>query len=133
MLTTDKPQTRVFILIIFNVIARIEAFSGQEPPPGQLRQPKSEALSFVLESDHLLKLNKLCQMRIGGSREQPAYEFREDFHELPQVILVHITMEQMSVGWRITCFRVPGIRIERGPVWVNHEMPVDVVSSMSGI
>ena len=61
---------------------------------------------------------------MGGLREYQTYEFREDLHKLPQMVLVHMTMKQVSVGWRITSFRIPGVGIEGLPIWINHDVPM---------
>ena len=129
-LSARKPRTRVFILVIVNVIARIDTLSGQKPPPRQTGHPKFETPSFVLESDNVPKLGNSSQFAYGRSREQPTHNFRKDLHELPQMILVHVTMEQMPVGWCTAYFRVPGIGIEGRPIWIDHEEPMETISSV---
>jgi hypothetical protein len=48
------------------------------------------------------------------------------------MILVHITMEQMSVGWNIACFRVAELGIEGRPIRVNNDVSVAAISSSIG-
>lgn len=106
------------------ILARIQTFSCKEPSPRQHRPPEFVTLSFVLEVNHFPELNGLCQAYGKILRKRLTYDFGEDLHELPQMILINVTMEQVSVGRHITWFPIPCLGIKRRSVWVNNKVPV---------
>ena len=100
--------------------------------PGHLGCPESVVFPFVIELDYLPELDNVGQAWVGGSRESPTYKLREDLHKLPQMVLVHITMEQMSVGRHIARFRVAELGIEGCPIRVDNDVTVVAISSSIG-